>query len=130
VNQDNFRKKTTAKEENKAPIDSFLSSKNPAEIAYAIQTGAEQADLYISFPGPEKFKKKGVILINLTKQPLTKQSCAKEVVILELTRNVLEHLYTTLNEIMGPVMQNPENQIGWTDLVTKDLMEKFNAYVA
>lgn len=49
---------------------------------------------------------------------------------MELTRNVLEHLYGVFNEIMGPVMQNPENQIGWTDLVTKDLMEKFNAYVA
>lgn len=54
----------------------------------------------------------------------------KDVVIVELTRNVLEHLYGVFNEIMGPVMQNPENQIGWTDLVTKDLMEKFNAYVA
>jgi dynein heavy chain len=27
-------------------------------------------------------------------------------------------------------MQNPDNQQGWTDLVTKDLMERFNAYVA
>lgn len=27
-------------------------------------------------------------------------------------------------------MQNPDNQQGWTDLVTKDLMDRFNAYVA
>jgi dynein heavy chain len=31
---------------------------------------------------------------------------------------------------MAPVMQNPDNQIGWTDLVSKDLMEKFNNYIA
>ena len=31
---------------------------------------------------------------------------------------------------MGPVMQNPDNQAGWTDLVTKDLMERFNNFVA
>jgi dynein heavy chain len=31
---------------------------------------------------------------------------------------------------MSPVLQNPINQQGWTDLVAKDLMEKFNAYVA
>jgi len=27
-------------------------------------------------------------------------------------------------EVLGPVFQNPNNQIGWTDLITKDLMEK------
>jgi dynein heavy chain len=27
-------------------------------------------------------------------------------------------------------MQNPDNQVGWTDLVTKDLMERFNNFVA
>lgn len=27
-------------------------------------------------------------------------------------------------------MQNPDNQQGWTDLVTKDLMERFNNFVA
>jgi dynein heavy chain len=27
-------------------------------------------------------------------------------------------------------MQNPDNQLGWTDLVTKDLMERFNNFVA
>lgn len=31
---------------------------------------------------------------------------------------------------MSPVLQNPANQQGWTDLVAKDLMEKFNSYVA
>lgn len=31
---------------------------------------------------------------------------------------------------MSPILQNPSNQQGWTDLVAKDLMEKFNAYVA
>lgn len=49
---------------------------------------------------------------------------------MEVTRNILEHLYVMFNDVMGPVMQNPENQVGWTDLVTKDLMEKFNNYVA
>lgn len=31
---------------------------------------------------------------------------------------------------MAPICQNPANQQGWTDLVTKDLMEKFNSYIA
>jgi dynein heavy chain len=27
-------------------------------------------------------------------------------------------------------MQNPDNQVGWSDLVTKDLMDRFNNFVA
>lgn len=29
-----------------------------------------------------------------------------------------------------PVLGNPLNQIGWSDLVTKDLMEKFHSFLA
>jgi len=47
-----------------------------------------------------------------------------------MTYKLLEHFYSVFNEIMAPVMQNPDNQIGWTDLVSKDLMEKFNNYIA
>jgi len=39
-------------------------------------------------------------------------------------------MHTVCNEVLGPVMQNPDNQHGWTDLVTKDLMERFNNFVA
>jgi dynein heavy chain, axonemal len=28
------------------------------------------------------------------------------------------------------VLGNPLNQIGWSDLVTKDLMEKFHSFLA
>jgi hypothetical protein len=31
-------------------------------------------------------------------------------------------MHSVCNEVLGPVMQNPDNQQGWTDLVTKDLM--------
>lgn len=47
-----------------------------------------------------------------------------------MNARLLEHLYSFFNEIMSPVVQNPINQTGWTDLVTKDLMEKFNSYIA
>jgi dynein heavy chain len=68
--------------------------------------------------------------MKLTESFVTKQNITKDVVLLEMTRNLLEHLYSVFNEIMSPIMQNPANQAGWTDLVTKDLMEKFNNYVA
>jgi dynein heavy chain len=47
-----------------------------------------------------------------------------------MTRNHIEQAYTLFHEVFGPVIQNPANQTGWTDLVTKDLMEKYNNYTA
>jgi dynein heavy chain len=54
----------------------------------------------------------------------------KELVAVELTKNVLEHLHLLFSEVISPVIQFKDNQVGWSDLVTKDLMERFNAYVA
>ena len=47
-----------------------------------------------------------------------------------MTQNLLEHMYNFCSEVIGPVMQNPDNQQGWSDLVTKDLMDRFNNFVA
>ena len=47
-----------------------------------------------------------------------------------MTKNVLDHLYLMTNEVLGPVMQSLNNQQGWTDIVTKDLMDHFNAYIS
>lgn len=61
---------------------------------------------------------------------MTQENISSAVVFVEMTKNVLDHLYLMTNDVLGPVMQNPDNQQGWTDLVTKDLMDRFNAYVA
>lgn len=68
--------------------------------------------------------------MKLTSEAITQKNIAKDVIFFEMTRSILEHLYDHFYEIMAPVLQNPNNQQGWTDLVTKDLMEKFNNYVA
>lgn len=47
-----------------------------------------------------------------------------------MTPNLMEHMYTMFSEVLGPIMQNPDNQQGWSDLVTKDLMDRFNSFVA
>lgn len=47
--------------------------------------------------------------MKLTESFITKQNVQKDVVLLEMTRNILEHLYSNFNEIMSPIMQNPAN---------------------
>ena len=49
---------------------------------------------------------------------------------LEIGTNPLKYLHTLSNEVFVPILQNPGNQKGWTDLISKDLMEKLNTFNA
>jgi dynein heavy chain, axonemal len=73
-------------------------------------------------PNLDKFRKKALIAIRIGEEFISQDNVARDILFIEMTRNVLEHLYSVFNEIMSPVMQNPQNQEGWTDLVSKDLM--------
>jgi dynein heavy chain len=48
----------------------------------------------------------------------------------EINKSPLELLYQLCNEIYVPILHNPANQQGWTELISKDLMEKLNNFVA
>jgi len=77
-----------------------------------------------------KLQKKGAIMMKLTSEKLNKDNIPTDCLIFEYSSKILEHLYSYFNEVLSPLMQNPDNQVGWTDLVAKDLMEKFNNYIA
>ena len=72
----------------------------------------------------------GFIAVRITDEPVEVATVNTDIIFIEMNKSALDHLYLLSNEILGPVMQNPDNQQGWTDLVTKDLMERFNSYVA
>ena len=53
-----------------------------------------------------------------------------EVIFMEMNRNVMDNLYQVCNEVFMPILGNPVNMIGWSDLVSKDLMDKFHVFLA
>jgi dynein heavy chain len=54
----------------------------------------------------------------------------KEIIFMELNKQILENLYWICHEVYMPVMSNPLNMMGWSDLVSKDLMDKFHVFLA
>ena len=60
----------------------------------------------------------------------TAEQVEKEVVFMELDRRILGGLHLVCNEVFMPVLGNPLNMIGWSDLVSKDLMDKFHVFLA
>lgn len=107
-----------------------MSDKDNSGHLVCIQTGAETCTLSTDVPNPGMFKKKGIIGLRLSQEALTQETISRKVAFIEMTRQVLEHLYGHFKEIYMPVLHNPANQADWPEIVTKDLMEKFNNYLA
>ena len=76
-------------------IESFLRPENPCEVLYVIPQGQDMADVLQTFPVLDKFKKKAFILMNISTQGLKvdKEFFKKNLMVVELTRNIFEHLY-------------------------------------
>jgi dynein heavy chain len=53
-----------------------------------------------------------------------------EVLFMDFYKNTLEGINLLCNEVFMPVLGNPLNMIGWSDLVSKDLMDKFHVFLA
>jgi dynein heavy chain len=51
-------------------------------------------------------------------------------VIMEVTKNALAHMHGVFEQIFMPLLHNEQNSRQWTELVSKDLIEKFNNYLA
>jgi dynein heavy chain len=84
---------------------------------------------------PEKVKGKKIYVFMKVEQDPANQEPLKsnelpEFVSMEVGSNPLDLLYSLSNEIFTPILHNPKNQEGWTELISKDLMEKFNNYLA
>lgn len=54
----------------------------------------------------------------------------KEVCVIEIKKGVLENLSIICKDVFLPILSNPLNQADWSDLVSKDLMDKFNQFLA
>ena len=67
--------------------------------------------------------------MRLFREPLNTRNI-RQIIYLEMNKDPLKVLHALLSEIYLPILQNPENQKGWNELLQKDLMAKINDFVA
>ena len=111
-------------------LNKFLAAKDPSKHLICVQTSVEAATLSIEVPTPNMFKKKGIICIRLSQEVLEQTNIMKQVIFIEMTKKVLNNLYGHFNEIYLPVLSHSKNQQGCSELMAKDLIEKFSNYLA
>jgi dynein heavy chain, axonemal len=88
-------------------------------------------------PHPEKIKKKCVMIIRARSKKelpgggeLDMANISNEVIFSEINKPVLENLHGICHDVYMPILGNPLNMIGWSDLVSQDLMDRFHIFQA
>jgi len=72
-----------------------------------------------------------VDLIDYERKPMIGTDNMHSVLVfMELTKDTLTHMHGMFKHIFMPLLHNEQNSKQWTELVSKDLIEKFNNYLA
>lgn len=125
-------------EDNTEAIRRFLDPQSLCMYLFALNKNG--VPLFLTdTPNPDQIKGKMVLIIRARppkqsskEEPLVIDinNIGQEVVFMEINKAILENLYMICNEVYSPVLSNPLNMVGWSDLVSKDLMDKFNVFLA
>lgn len=59
---------------------------------------------------------------------ITKEDMNDVLIFMEMTKNPLKHMHGIFQQIFMPLLHNEQNSRQWTELVSKDLIERFNNY--
>ena len=79
---------------------------------------------------PEKFKKKTLCFLKLNPVALTPNNVNQEVIYGDFGDVPLEHLSVLAQEVFLPMLCNPRNQVGWPEVITKEVVENLHKFIA
>jgi len=121
-------------EENTGAIRDFSTT---LDFIFISQLSGESVSFATMPPDPKTIKRKALLCLKARQEiedidpdNLFPTGIENEVVFMEITGKLLKNLYDQCQEIFLPVLGNPENQIGWSDLIRKDLIDNFHQFLA
>lgn len=130
--------KVRTNEDNVKSLGEFLSEDGRSMFLFAVQNPTGLAVSYTTEP-PMNLKSKACLILRARspKMPnpddniiLSPDNIDNEVIFMEINKGIMENLYQVCNEVFMPILGNPVNMVGWSDLVSKDLMDKFHVFLA
>merc|ERR1719197_2427254 len=61
---------------------------------------------------------------------VTMNNFRDSIIFLEISKLLMENLNTLCQNVYLTPLMNPSNQKGWSDLIAKDLMDKYHVFLA
>jgi dynein heavy chain len=118
--------KFTKSEEALGTISQFLDTSDARTLLFNESSGTVCAAL----AAPARLK--GVYLYFLKLQPgvISKEGYLSEVTVGDMSGEPLVHMAKTMQEVYLPLLSNPTNQEAWSEMVTKDVMERMQNMLA
>eukprot|EP00931_Biecheleriopsis_adriatica_P036383 TRINITY_DN2095_c0_g1_i5.p1 TRINITY_DN2095_c0_g1~~TRINITY_DN2095_c0_g1_i5.p1 ORF type:complete len:4649 (-),score=1173.32 TRINITY_DN2095_c0_g1_i5:61-14007(-) len=85
----------------------------------------------VELPTPQQMRKKLVVMHRASPEvAISKENVGEACIIMELTKNVMDQLNMYCQSVYLSTLTNPSNQAGWSDLLAKDLMDKYHVFLA
>eukprot|EP00831_Metopus_contortus_P043505 TRINITY_DN3492_c0_g1_i3.p1 TRINITY_DN3492_c0_g1~~TRINITY_DN3492_c0_g1_i3.p1 ORF type:complete len:1144 (+),score=216.17 TRINITY_DN3492_c0_g1_i3:126-3557(+) len=82
-------------------------------------------------PTPAQVGRKAIVIAKVHRTTvITEENVGKELAFIEIYKEPLECLSLVAQEGFFPILSNADNQAGWSELVSKDLMEKLNTFLS
>lgn len=108
----------------RSALKNFCGDRENDLFLFAIPVSSNNVSFVSEAPSPDKIKKKCVLIIRarskseLEEPKLTKENMADEVIFMEINQDVLANLHGICSGVYMPILGNPLNMIGWSDLVS------------
>jgi hypothetical protein len=130
--------KIKTNDENVKAMGDFLNEDGRCMFMFAIQNATGVPVSYTIEP-PVGLKAKAVLILRARSPKMTNpddnivlnaSNIDNEIIFMEINKGIMDNLYNVCNEVFMPILGNPVNMVGWSDLVSKDLMDKFHVFLA
>lgn len=120
----------TADQASAAALSRFLDDVE-CSVCFLVPTGDAVVANSSDVPTPVQMRKKVIVLHRANPETaITKDNVSESCILLEMTKNIMDLLNMYCQSIYLSTLTNPSNQTGWSDLVAKDLMDKYHTFLA
>eukprot|EP00002_Diphylleia_rotans_P013390 TRINITY_DN2619_c0_g1_i7.p1 TRINITY_DN2619_c0_g1~~TRINITY_DN2619_c0_g1_i7.p1 ORF type:complete len:4501 (-),score=1146.89 TRINITY_DN2619_c0_g1_i7:169-13671(-) len=120
-------KRMLSDEDSRRAVTDFLN--NP-ETRVVVIYFVNKDDLCATQIPPPGFKRKSMYLMKHSKVVITRANIQQEVRVGDFSAKPLETLSLTLQEVHLPLLTNPLNQERWPDIVSKEVVDNLQKFVA
>ena len=86
----------------------------------------------IDLPTAQQLSKRKVVAVHRSSPEvqISNENVSESVILVEMTKNVMDLLNMYCHSVYLSTLTNPANQAGWSDLIAKDLMDKYHVFLA
>ena len=125
-------KKPLENEDSQRTMQTFLGAHDDLGHLILYQTGGDNLVISEKAPPTSSMRRKVILVYKTVRYvEITMEKISELLGFMELSKNALENMSLTCQEVFLPVLANPANQQGWSDLVSKDLIEnKFHNFLS